>query len=198
MPEPDRGRHDGYLANYLRTGAARVIGAGREVDGRRKDGNHVPGRVDGDRVPAGRRAAVHRVLRDITARRKLEEQFRQAQKMEAVGQFGGRGAHDFNNLLTVINGYTGLLLADAPVGDPRREPLAAVHDAGERAAALTAQLLAFSRKGDRGAEAFDLKDVAAQSERPAAPTDRRGRRPHPGAAPRPVPGPAPTRGRSTR
>jgi PAS domain S-box-containing protein len=98
----------------------------------------------------GRPIARVGIHRDITERKQLEEQFRQAQKMEAVGRLAGGVAHDFNNLLTVINGYTELLLQhcrDKAV-DPEamEKDLAHVQKAGERAAALVRQLLIFSRK----------------------------------------------------
>jgi len=288
MPEPYQSQHDGYLANYLRTGHAKIIGIGREVSGRRKDGSifsvdlavnefplggrrHFTGifhdisereqadkalqasqrrlqnlvaaspavlyalKPDGDDYVAtwvsenvqwligytaeealapdwyethlhpeerervledrpllrvqdelSQAYRIHckdggyrwildrkRVLRDaaggivqvvgswsdITERKQLEDQFRQSQKMEAIGLLAGGVAHDFNNLLTIINGYGELLSERFPQGDSTRELLARIVAASDRAAGLTRQLLAFSRKAIIEPRILDLKEV---------------------------------------
>jgi len=94
-------------------------------------------------------AAVEREIRAVTMRRervRLEEQFRQAQKMEAVGRLAGGVAHDFNNLLTVITGYSDLLLSGRDLSDSLRTALEEIRRSAERGGALTQQLLSFSRR----------------------------------------------------
>jgi PAS domain S-box-containing protein len=102
---------------------------------------------------------------DVTARKQLEQQFLQAQKMEAVGRLAGGVAHDFNNLLTIINGYAALLSEQTSTEDPRRARLKEILMAGERAASLTRQLLAFSRRQILEPRVLDLNGVIAGIEK---------------------------------
>ena len=138
-----------------------------EVDWKRKDGSVITVRLNGNTVlDDGRGARAFEVIvEDITEQRSLEEQYRQTQKMEAVGQLAGGVAHDFNNLLTVMIGQTKLLLADLPEGSPAVPAAQEVVEAGERAAVLTRQLLAFSRKEVARPRQVDLNDVVENMEK---------------------------------
>jgi len=102
------------------------------------------------------------VSEDITERQLMEQQFQQAQKMEAVGQLAGGIAHDFNNLLTAILGYCGLLLDDLPADGRHCHDVGEIQKAGLRAAELTRQLLAFSRKEIIAPTTLDLNVVVAE------------------------------------
>ena len=104
-------------------------------------------------------------FRDITDQRAAEEQLRQSQRMEAVGRLAGGIAHDFNNLLTVINGYGELAVSSLPPEHPTRELLGEMTKAGERAANLTQQLLAYSRKTVLAPRLIDLNGILSDMER---------------------------------
>ncbi|MBC7932299.1 MAG: PAS domain S-box protein [Rubrivivax sp.] len=105
------------------------------------------------------------ISRDITGQKAMEAQLLQSQKMESVGRLAGGVAHDFNNLLTVVNGYGELALRKLAKGDPLRPYIEEIRKAGERAANLTRQLLAFSRKQILQPKVLDLNDYVAEANR---------------------------------
>ncbi|MFB3829345.1 MAG: PAS domain S-box protein [Bryobacteraceae bacterium] len=101
---------------------------------------------------------------DVTERTQLEDQLRHAQKMEAVGRLAGGVAHDFNNMLTIIGGYGRMVIDKLPPGDRARATLELMLEAADRAAVLTGQLLAFSRRGVVQARVLDLNQVVSGME----------------------------------
>jgi PAS domain S-box-containing protein len=109
--------------------------------------------------------AICGISTDVTERKSLEEQLRQSQKMDAVGRLAGGVAHDFNNLLTAILGYSEFLLENLKHGDPLRSEVEEIKKAGERAAALTRQLLAFSRKQILAPKTLSLNMVVSGMDR---------------------------------
>ncbi|MFW6049624.1 MAG: hybrid sensor histidine kinase/response regulator [Myxococcota bacterium] len=142
------------------------MGIRAEVRVRRGDGSYVHvdavgRRVHGDFGIDG----LLVVARDITARKHLEEELRQAQKMEAVGRLAGGIAHDFNNLLTVIDVQSELLFAELTHGDPRREDVEEIRRASRQGAALTRQLLAVGRRQVTKARRTDVNRLIADLQR---------------------------------
>ena len=156
MSSPHREDHDGYLARYLRTGEKRIIGIGREVEARRKDGSIFPidlavgeARFGGTRIFTG-------FIRDLTQRARMEAELRQAQRMEAVGQLTGGLAHDFNNLLTVITGNLEMLERRVAGDSDAQTLLGEAQEAAELGAKLSNRLLAFGRRQPLRPEPIDL------------------------------------------
>jgi PAS domain S-box-containing protein len=136
-----------------------------ELEGRRQDGRKLLLEATArTHVIKGRTVRIT-ALRDMTERRSLEDQFRQAQKMEAVGRLAGGVAHDFNNLLTVILSYTDMLIEGVSPKDPRAEDLGEIRKATVTAASLTRQLLAFSRQQVIEPRLINLNDIVESSEK---------------------------------
>ena len=155
------GEHsDTFYRNMWASLSAGKTWAGR-ITNKRKDGTLLveEATISPVRDNAGDIVSYVAVKRDISNELKLEEQLRQSQKMEAVGQLAGGVAHDFNNLLQVISGHTELLLEALPPSSPLRADLNHVSQAGERASRLVSQLLAFSRRQIMRPEALELNDV---------------------------------------
>jgi len=159
-PPEEQARLDEELAQRSADGAVRTGVRHWTKQGKRFDVDLIARPLEF----AGRRARLV-LARDVSAQRQLEEQLRQSQKMEAVGQLAGGIAHDFNNLLTAILGSTQLLLHSTPPGDPRREDAEEIRHAGLRAAELTRQLLAFSRRQVLAPKVLDLNAVVANVDR---------------------------------
>src|SRR5271165_6199235 len=138
-----------------------------EVRWKRKDGSAITVRLSGRVVnsPGETAEVVEIIAEDITERRVLENQFRQAQKMEAVGRLAGGVAHDFNNLLMVISGYSEVLLEHTRKNNPMYPKIEAIHQATDRATTLTRQLLAFSRKQLLELKVVDLNIIVEDMER---------------------------------
>jgi two-component system, cell cycle sensor histidine kinase and response regulator CckA len=131
---------------------------------RKKNGQIIPVEITENPLVFEGRPASLVMATDITERLRLEEQFRQAQRMESIGRLAGGVAHDFNNLLTVINGYTEFLLDETPASDSARDALAEIRTAGERASDLTKQLLAFSRQQVIKPAVININTIVTETE----------------------------------
>jgi PAS domain S-box-containing protein len=140
---------------------------GVEVQWKRKDGRVIIVRLSGCAAISADEPeeVLELIAEDITERRQLEEQLRQSQKMDAVGRLAGGVAHDFNNLLMVINGYTEVLLEQLEKGSPMHHKVQSIQQAADRAATLTRQLLAFSRKQLLELKVVDVNTVIGDMER---------------------------------
>jgi PAS domain S-box-containing protein len=160
MPSPDAEAHDGHLARYLATGERHIIGIGRDVVAKRKDGSTFPAFLSIGEVRVGDDRLFTGIIHDLSERKLLERQLLQAQKMEAVGQLAGGVAHDFNNLLTVIVTSCSMLQRAAKPADTRLRGLVEqIREASERAVKLTRQLLTFSRQQVAQPVAVDVDEL---------------------------------------
>jgi PAS domain S-box-containing protein len=160
MPQPHRGKHDGYLARYRRTGEKRIIGIGRQVEAQRKDGTIFPMELSVGEFLLGTTRIYTGFIRDVTARAKMEQELLPAQKMEAIGQLTGGLAHDFNNLLTVITGNLEML-ADRLTNADHLSLLTEAQEAAELGGKLAGRLLAFGRRQPLNPKPINLSELAA-------------------------------------
>ena len=164
MPSPHREEHDRYLRRYLETGEARIIGIGREAEARRKDGTVFPVDLTVSELRLGDERLFMGTLRDLSERKLLEASLLQAQKMEAIGRLAGGVAHDFNTLLGTITGYSEMLRDALPEeASTIRDHVERIHQAARRGAALTRQLLAFSRRQEVRPRLVDPEALTAET-----------------------------------
>ena len=166
LPARVAARHRGHRQKFSEHPAARPMGIGLDLAGRRKDGSEFPVEISLSPVETDEGRLVFATVADITARKGLEGQLLQAQKMESIGRLAGGIAHDFNNMLSAIRGYADLVLLDLAAGDVNALDLGdletsvrAIHNAADRAATLTGQLLAFSRQQVLTPKVIDMRST---------------------------------------
>ncbi len=146
VPEALRSTHEKHRDSYAANPQARPMGEGMDFFARRKDGTEFPVEISlGPLVTQGE-ILVSAAIADITVRRKMEDQLRVSQRVEAIGRLAGGVAHDFNNLLTVVLGCCDALCVELAADHPALRKIQMVQKAGSSAADLTRQLLAFGRK----------------------------------------------------
>jgi PAS domain S-box-containing protein len=175
MPSPYREDHDRYIARYLQTGERQIIGIGREVVGRRKDGSTFPVELSVAEARHGDWRIFVGTVRDITERKQREEsltralaelratsqQLWQAAKLASVGELAASIAHELNNPLATVSLRIESALARTPPGDPRRRTLEIIDQETRRMATLVANLLQFCRRGGDQISTVDVRDELA-------------------------------------
>ena len=165
LPPGPRPGHARLRDGYIQQARPRRMGEGLNLTAQRKDGTEFPVDVSLGSFTFQGQPTVLSVVRDITVQRKLEEQYRQAQKMEAIGSLAGGVAHDFNNLLSVILSYSSMLINELQPADPMRADVEEIQAAGERATNLTRQLLAFGRQQILQTRPVSLNDILSGQEK---------------------------------
>jgi hypothetical protein len=166
MPERLRAAHVGLRAGYAKTPGTRAMGGNRRLTGRRKDGSEFDADISLSHENTVDGVFVTSVIRDVSERVRLEQRLRegdakllQAQKMEALGRLAGGIAHDFNNNLSAILGLCDLLVPNLPPESAARRDVDEIKETAERSAALTRELLTFSRKRPANSKVYDVNDL---------------------------------------
>jgi PAS domain S-box-containing protein len=179
MPPPYAAEHDDYIRNYARTGVKKIIGIGREVQGRRKDGSVFPVDLAVSETKLNQERIFTGVVRDITERKRAQEALQQAMrelqtrtdeaqamtqqlwqtaKLATVGELAASIAHELNNPLATVSLRTESLLAQSPPDDPKRRLLEIIEQEVERMGLLVSNLLQFSRRGQDQVSSVNVHD----------------------------------------
>ena len=164
MPSPHREEHDSYIAHYLTTGVKKIIGVGREITARRKDGSTFPMYLSVSEVRLADRRLFTGFIRDLTEQKRLEQEFLRSQKMEAIGSLSSSIAHDFNNILMGILGCSRVASAEVQDAASLRETMDEIAAAANRGVALTRRLLAFSRRAPLELRPTSIDQVVRENE----------------------------------
>jgi PAS domain S-box-containing protein len=164
IPEDERHVHAQMRGEYLQRPGVRVMGSGMELCARRKDGSEFPVEVALSHIETGEGRFAIAFVSDVSRRKQLEQELMHAQKMEAIGRLAGGVAHDFNNMLTVISGYGAMVLERLSPQDSLRGNIQEILAAANRAATLTGQLLAFSRRQVLRPQVVNLNTLVANTD----------------------------------
>ncbi|HET7537142.1 MAG TPA: ATP-binding protein, partial [Candidatus Didemnitutus sp.] len=159
---PDEASHRDFLARVIAKGAME----GQESTWVRRDGTNLTLRESARAVRNSQGEILHidGSAEDVTEHRQLEERYTQAQKVQAIGQLAGGIAHDFNNIITAVSGFADLLLVSEDLPEVHRRKVAEIRKASDRAASLTKQMLAFSRKQTLQPRVLNLNTVITELE----------------------------------
>ena len=166
MPDSDAQAHQSHVQRYLSGGKPRIIGIGREIEGKRKNGELFSMRISVSELPKksdGSRLFIGSCL-DLTEQKKQEEQLRRSQKMDALGKLTGGLAHDYNNLLAIILGYAEILKAKLEDNDDLSKYVDEINNAAERGAKLTNKLLGFSQHNISKTAVFNINDILQEQQ----------------------------------
>ena len=159
LPPAERPLQVAAFRRYMTNGDGPLAGRQVELMAMRHDDTEFPVELTVSRIAGDSHSAITGFIRDITERRLLEERLRQSQKLEAIGRLAGGVAHDFNNILMSIMGSADLLLMEIPETEPTGIEVNEIKESVRRGAALTRQLLAFSRRQATVSKRFDVNDV---------------------------------------
>jgi len=163
MPQPYHDEHDGYLHNYNVTGVNKVIGVGRAVYGRRKNGSTFPMDLGVNVVDIDNVRQFVGIVRDTTEQRRVELQLQIRQRMDSLGTLVGGISHDFNNILGALSGNLELLSQhNENLNEKQQKFLASAESSTHRAVKLTKQLQTLSMVGQSNTESLDLHDIAEE------------------------------------